>query len=172
MACNDCNKEPQLPTSQVPPDRSVRPIRGLGVGGIVYTGGGEAAIWEGLRRVLPDGYEIDTTGAIQIGLGPEEPSPLEGFEFDAEARVFRPLWQSCRSRAFSLRIQECGCIGILATCLDPSEDFFQPVSHRHCHKCDHRRPIAEGVRPKKRVPTPLPPLPAGHSSKPGTPGTA
>lgn len=137
MACDDCQKL----------------TYGLGHVAVIYTGGPESMIWEGLRATLPadSNITLGSDGTIRYVSG-VPPSPPEGFQA-IDDWTFKSIWPTCRSRVFMATVRECG-LAISAVCMEPGEAFGSPVSCDWCASCQHQRPIK--VKQPKRVFT-LPP---------------
>ena len=113
-----------------------------------------------LVHSIPKGYdriEIDSEGVIVYKKDLddwESPRSIDGYERDPENPfVFRPLWSPCKSRLYSILVQDqCQCVDVLAECTYrlPEKDKHLFVKYEECEKCVHLRPYQ---RPKPRKKT-------------------
>lgn len=135
MGCNDCKEQTTA--------------CGLGNVAVVYTGGPESTIWEGLKAALPadSSITLDNDGTIRYVSG-TPPSPPEGFQV-VDDWTFRSAWPTCRGRVFIATMRKCG-LAISAVCMEPGEEFGSPVSCDWCANCGWRRPI-EVRQPERRA---------------------
>jgi hypothetical protein len=162
--CKDCPQpvdkdeqgEPTIPKILGQADKST-------VGWVLYTGGPPERHLAMMQHTLPDGYQYGRflpDGSIQYEKGPdgwEPPSPIEGYERDAEDQwFFRPLWESCQLRMYGTVVKEaCECIQVLTVCSHPETKLNEhgEVTFAMCQSCPRRVPILVPITPKR---TPLP----------------
>ncbi len=166
MPCQDCPEEPIEPIENEPgiPD-VVLPAKKPSRGWVIYTGGPPEAHLSAMQHTLPADYKrarFLPDGSIQYEKGPDDwepPSPIEGYECDAEDdRLFRPLWESCQRRLYSAGVKEgCKCIQIRTICsrLETESSEQVNIDFATCHECKWREPIPVRLSvARSRAPTP------------------
>jgi hypothetical protein len=164
--CTDCPNQPGQDEKGEPtiPD-VIMPEKMPNVGWVIYTGGPPERHLSMMQHTLPKDYtrgRFLPDGSLQYENGPdgwEPPSPVEGYERDAEdAWLFRPLWKSCQLRMYGTVIKEsCECIQVLAVCSHPETKLNEhgEVTFDMCETCPWRSPIPVPLVPQSS-PKPIP----------------
>jgi hypothetical protein len=141
--CNDCPNQPKTENGEQTIPDIVAPIK--------HSGGPPEIHLAMMQHTLPPSYSrahFLPDGSIQYTKGPDDwepPSPIEGYERDAENPwFFRPLWKSCQLRMFGTEIKEaCECIQVVTICNHPETelDGHGEVTFAMCEECPHRESI-------------------------------